>query len=84
MIKVTKMGYGKIHGRTIELSEDLGLTEGQEVEVSVRTVSGSKGRSSGAGLIRTEGALADDPHWDAIMEEIYQERSNDTRKEVPE
>jgi hypothetical protein len=70
-----------IHGRTIELTEDLGLAEGQEVELTVRT---SPLPRRGAGLLRTEGVLADDPHWDAIMDEIYQERKNETRRESVE
>lgn len=74
---------GRIFGRTIELAEDLGLAEGQEVEVSVRTVPATSTRKPGDGLLRTEGALADDPHWDAIMEEIHRERTNDSRQETP-
>ena len=35
---MTKIIHGKIRGRTIQLTEDLGFTEGQEVEVSVRAV----------------------------------------------
>lgn len=72
--------HGRIFGRTIELTEDLGLTDGQEVEVSVRI---APVRRAGDGLLRTEGALADDPHWDAIMEEIHRERQDDTRRDVP-
>lgn len=72
-----------IHGRTIELDEDLGVAEGQEVEVQVRVVS-KKSRKPGDGLLRTEGALANDPYWDAIMDEIYQERKSDARKEIPD
>jgi hypothetical protein len=75
--------HGKIFGRTIELTEDLGLTEGQEVEVSVRLVPTASVRNAGDGLLRTEGALTDDPHWDAIMDEIHRERKDDTRREVP-
>ena len=70
--------HGRIHGKTIVLSEDLGLAEGQEVEVSVRPLPPDS-RRSGEGLLRTEGALADDPYWDRIMEEIDQERKKDTR-----
>jgi hypothetical protein len=73
--------HGKVHGRTIELDEDLGMADGQEVEVQVRVVPRT-GRKPGDGLLRTEGALADDPYWDAIMEEIYQERKKDTRKDI--
>jgi hypothetical protein len=83
-LNMTRVIQGKVRGRTIELAEDLGLREGQEVEVSIRTVSAASARPPGEGLLRTEGALADDPHWDAIMEEIYRERKNDTRQEIPE
>ena len=76
--------HGKVRGKLIELDEDLGLAEGQEVEVTVRPISSGASRQPGEGLLRTEGALADDPYWDAIMEQIYQERKNDTRKEIPE
>lgn len=80
---MTKTLHGKVHGRTIELDEDLGVAEGQEVEVQVRMLP-NPGRQPGEGLLRTEGALADDPYWDAIMEEIYHERKRDTRKEILE
>lgn len=80
---MTKVMHGRVHGRTIELSEDSGLAEGQEVEVSMRAVPNGQECKPGDGLLRTEGALADDPHWDAIMEEIYQERKDDTRREIP-
>jgi hypothetical protein len=33
---MTKTIHGRIHGRIIELDEDLGAVEGQEVEVQVR------------------------------------------------
>ncbi len=81
---MTKILHGTVHGSTIELTEDLGLAEGQEVEVSVRTVQPALPRMQGEGLLRTEGALADDPYWDAIMEAIHQERKNDTRSETSE
>ena len=32
-------------------------------------------RKPGEGFLRTEGALADDKEWDAIIAEIYQERN---------
>jgi hypothetical protein len=32
---MTRTTHGKIHGKTIELDEDLGVPEGQEVEVQV-------------------------------------------------
>jgi hypothetical protein len=81
---MTRVFHGKVRGKTIELAEDLGLAEGQEVEVSVRTVPATPTRMPGEGLLRTEGALADDPHWDPIMDELYRERKNDSRREILE
>jgi hypothetical protein len=81
---MTKTVHGVVHGKTIELVEDLGFADGQEVELRVRILPSRQVKQPGEGLHRTEGALADDPYWDAIMEEIYQERKNDTRKEIEE
>ena len=78
---MTKLIRGKVHGRTIELAEDLGLAEGQEVEVQVKV--SPLTRKWGEGILRTAGALADDPHWDAIMEEIYRQRKLE-RRPLPE
>jgi hypothetical protein len=79
---MTKTTHGKVHGKTIELDEDLGLAEGQELEVRVTIVPAKK--PWGEGIRRTAGALADDTEWDQIMEEVYQARKQDTRREVPE
>ena len=35
---MTKTIHGIVHGKTIELDEDLGVAEGQEVEVQVKVV----------------------------------------------
>jgi hypothetical protein len=35
---MTKTIHGKVHGKTIELDEDLGVPDGQEVEVQVKVV----------------------------------------------
>jgi hypothetical protein len=74
---MTKTLHGKIHGRTIELDEDPGVAEGQEVEVQMKVVPAAK--KWGEGILRTSGALADDPHWDAIMEEIHKARKIERR-----
>jgi len=80
---MTKTLHGKVHGKTIELDEDLGVAEGQEVEVQVRVIPKTP-RGSGEGFLRTEGALADDTEWDAIMEEIYQSRKLERRPQIPD
>jgi hypothetical protein len=73
-----------VHGKTIEIDEDLGVAEGQEVELIVRLISPKAARQPGEGFLRTEGALADDTEWDAIMEEVYQARKQERRPQVPE
>jgi hypothetical protein len=72
--------HGVIHGKTIELDEDLGAAEGQEVEVQVKLLPPT--RKWGEGILRSAGALADDPEWDAIMEEIYQARKLERRQQT--
>jgi len=64
---MTKKLRGKVHGRMIELSEDAGLAEGQEVEVQLRPT--VPPQPWGEGLRRCAGALADDPEWVSIMED---------------
>ena len=75
---MVKTLHGKVHGRTIELDQDLGVPDGQAVVVQVRTLP-APSRQPGDGLLRTEGALAGDPEWDALMEEIRQSRKSDQR-----
>lgn len=81
---MTKTVHGFIRGKTIQLTEEVGLPEGQEVEVLVKTI--PPGQPWGEGLRRCAGALAD--QWteedERILEEIYQERKRDSRQEVGE
>ena len=74
---MTKMLHGKAHGRTIELEEDLGLSEGQEVEVQVKPLPQAK--KWGEGILRSAGGWADYPELDATMEQIHQERKMERR-----
>ncbi len=89
---MTKTLRGKVRGKTIELDEDLGVVDGQEVEVQVKMVRPKKrlpgpppgwqaGRPS-----TTAGRLADS--WteedDRILEEIYRDRKRETRRDIPE
>lgn len=78
---MTKTLHGKVHGRMIELTEDAGLAEGQEVEVQLRVA--PTAQPWGEGLRRCAGALANDPEWDDIMEEIHQARKQE-RRALPE
>jgi hypothetical protein len=73
--------HGRVHGKRIELDENLGLIEGQEVEIQIKVI--KKIEPWGDGLRRCAGALADD--WtdedDRILEEIRQARKSDERAE---
>lgn len=75
-----KVLRGVVRGSTIELQGDSGISEGEQVEVVVRRVV-PKQKRPGDGFVRTEGALANDSEWDAIMEEIHQARKQDRRSQ---
>jgi hypothetical protein len=63
---------GVVHGRTVELTEDPGVEDGQQVEITIKTVPPQ--RPWGEGILRSAGIMADDPEWDDIMEGIHRER----------
>jgi hypothetical protein len=75
--------HGVAHGNTIELTEDLGIPDGQAVEVVVHAVTSPKS-DWGEGLRRCAGALADE--WteedDRILEQIHQDRQDDPRPKL--
>jgi hypothetical protein len=83
--------HGKVHGRTIEFEEDLGVAEGQEVEVQVtmpRPKKNLPGPPPGwqPGSTRTTaGSLANlcTEEDDRILEEIHQDRKRETRRGAP-
>jgi hypothetical protein len=77
---MTRTVHGKIHGKSIELTEDLGLAEGQEVAVRVEVVHAEM--PCGEGILRSAGIMADDPDWDRIMEEIHQARKLPRRAQM--
>ncbi len=72
-----KLARGVIHGRTIELDQDIGLNEGEEVEVRVSIVSEAK--TWGEGILRSAGGWVDHPEMDAVMEQIQRERQRERR-----
>jgi len=68
---------GVMHGRTIELDEDLGVAEGQKVEVQVKLFQTAP--KWGEGILRSAGGWADYPEMDVIMEKVHQNRKSDDR-----
>ena len=74
---------GVIHGKTIELANDPGLKQGQEVEVTLRPA--TKPDSWGEGLRRAAGALTDSwqPDDDEILDRIQEDRMRSAGRELP-
>lgn len=81
MIKVMQ---GVVHGTTIELRENPGVADGQEVEITVRVPEAAQ--AWGDGIRRSAGAMAE--FWtdedDKILEELHQDRKRDSHREIPE
>ena len=68
---------GIVHGKIIALTEDAGLPDGQEVDVSVRAVADSS-LQPGEGLRQSFGAWADEgPEFDDYLRACRQENSLD-------
>jgi hypothetical protein len=77
---MTKIIHGTVHGKFIELEEDIGAPEGQAVEVQVRFLQAAG--NWGEGILRSAGGWADHPEMDAIMEEIQQARKLERRPQT--
>ncbi len=76
---MTKTLHGTVHGRTIELAEDPGVADGQEVELQIQI---APVRKWGEGILRSAGGWAEHPEMDGIMEKIYQERKLERRPQM--
>ncbi len=77
---MTKTMHGKVHGRTIELDEDVGASDGQAVEVQLTFL--EQPADWGDGIRRSAGGWAEYPEMDAIMESIYQARKVERRPQM--
>lgn len=77
---MTKTLHGKVHGRTIELDEDPGVAEGQEVEVHMKFV--PPATKWGEGILRSAGGWANYPEMDAVMQRIHEERKLERRPQL--
>lgn len=77
---MTKKLHGKVHGKTIELVEDPGVAEGQEVELQMEVVPSPS--QWGEGIRRSAGGWADYPEMEVIMERIRQERKVERRSQI--
>lgn len=82
---MTKIVHGIVHGKTIELDQELGVADGQRVDVAIQIVGTSpEGEAWGEGLRRCAGALADIPGLDEDMDLILAQRKTAKFREVPE
>jgi len=77
---MTKTLRGTVHGKNIELNEDPGVAEGQEVELQMRVVPPTG--TWGEGILRSAGGWANYPEMDAVMERIHQERKRERRPQM--
>jgi hypothetical protein len=68
--------HGKAHGRTIELDHDLEISDGQEVQVTLRAIPSMDGaKPPGEGIRQSAGPLPDDsPQDDRLLAQIQQAR----------
>jgi hypothetical protein len=76
---------GVVHGKTIELEQEPGLPDGQEVSVVVHPLEVVERRlPPGEGIRRSAGGWGDDPHGlDEYLEWNRQSRKL-SRREIPE
>ena len=67
--------HGIVHGRTIELDQDTGLPDGQEVTVTLQPGRQVKQFPPGEGIRRSAGGWSDDPEGlDRYLEWHRQQR----------
>jgi hypothetical protein len=66
---MTRTLTGIVHGKTIELEQDPGVADGQQVELQLTVPATDE--PWGAAIRRTAGALVDDSDWDRIMQELH-------------
>ena len=69
-----------IRGGQIVLDADLPLPDGQRLEVIIRPVADRQAKIKS--ILRTSGSLADDPDFEAVMEQIERERRGDSPRDL--
>lgn len=73
---------GIVHGKTIEFAEELGVADGEQVEV---TISQKKVNSKwGEGIMRSAGAMAGDSEFEEVFKQIELERKSAKYRETVE
>ena len=75
---MTKRVHGIVHGKIIELDEDPGVSEGQEVQVKLV----SSKVTWGEGIRRSAVGWNDHPEMGAIMDKLEQDRKLERRSDI--
>jgi len=78
----TKQFQGTIHGRRIDLQEDPGLADGEEVDVIVRVR--PKAAKWGDGIRRSAGAWENVPGIEQAFEQVERDRRGATFRDEAE
>ena len=73
---------GVIHGRSIELDADPGISDGQRVEVVI--IPAPSPRPWGEGIRRSAGVAADVPGFDEAFGQIQQDREHSMMRDLDE
>jgi hypothetical protein len=80
---MTHVAHGIIHGKTIELTEDLGLQPGQAVIVQLDPAP-SEPRTWGDGIRASAGIAADIPGIEEAWLEVERYRKSGANRDLPE
>ena len=70
---------GVIHGKTIELTTDPGLANGQAVRVFVKPL--PKPEQALQAILRTAGSMSNDPDFEAAMAQVERDRRSAIHRE---
>ena len=79
---MVKQVQGVIHGKTIELDQDLGMADGQRVNVEVQV--DSPACPWGEGIRRSAGIAADVRGFDEAFEQVQRDRELATSRDSDE
>ncbi|MGC8639154.1 MAG: hypothetical protein ACP5XB_04670 [Isosphaeraceae bacterium] len=79
---MVKQAQGVIHGKTIELDQDMGIADGERVDVQLRV--SSPARPWGEGILRSAGIAAQVPGFDEAFEQIQQDRQLARMRDIEE
>ena len=81
---MSKIVHGIVHGRTIELDQEVGVPDGQKVEVAIQIIGSGPDTEPWEKASPMAGAMAGIPGLDEDMKQILGERKTARFREVLE